>query len=190
MPTLPFSPSEVTALLTAVDQIDNNNPTFIDRARVRARALLLVLLYSGMRISDTVLLKRSRINAEGQLLLRMEKTKEPLYVRLPPVVLEALSALAVEGEYYFWSGTAKLSTGVGTARRTISCLARMTGINAHPHRFRDTFAVELLKSGADLRTVQKLLGHTSIKTTEKHYAPWVRDFQTMLDTATARLKFG
>jgi integrase len=34
-----------------------------------------------------------------------------------------------------------------------------------------------------------LLGHTSIKTTEKHYAPWVRDFQRQLDAATAKLKF-
>lgn len=39
------------------------------------------------------------------------------------------------------------------------------------NRFRDTFSVSLLEKGEGLRTVQLLLGHTSIKTTEKHYAP-------------------
>jgi site-specific recombinase XerD len=64
----------------------------------------------------------------------------------------------------------------------------MTKINASPYRFRDTFSVALLKAGVDLRAVQKLLGHTSI-TTEKHYAPWVRDSQRQLDEATSKLKF-
>jgi integrase/recombinase XerD len=61
--------------------------------------------------------------------------------------------------------------------------------NGHPHRFRDTFAVELLKKGASLHTVQLLLGHTSIRTTEKHYAPFVLEFQKVIDAATAKLSF-
>src|SRR5262245_16312450 len=44
----------------------------------------------------------------------------------------------------------------------------------NPHRFRDAFAVELLLSGVLLERVSVLLGHTSIKVTEKHYAPWIR----------------
>jgi integrase/recombinase XerD len=190
-PTLPFNPDEVRSLLAAVAKINNPNAVGIERARLRARGLVLLMLYSGMRISDTVSLRRDRIDADGRLLIRMEKTNEPLYVRLPEHALEALRAVPVESEYFFWSGpeNSELTTAVGSARRTITCLAGITGINAHPHRFRDTFSVELLKSGADLRTVQKLLGHTSIKTTEKHYAPWVREFQKQLDKATARLNF-
>jgi len=42
----------------------------------------------------------------------------------------------------------------------------------HAHRFRDTFAVELLLAGVPLERVSILLGHTSVKITEKHYAPW------------------
>ena len=59
-----------------------------------------------------------------------------------------------------------------------------------PHRFRDTFAVELLLCGEDIRTVQLLLGHTSLRTTERHYSPFVSAFQQRLDRATAKLKFG
>jgi site-specific recombinase XerD len=47
--------------------------------------------------------------------------------------------------------------------------------------FRDTFAVELLLSGVPMEDVQILLGHTSIKTTENSYAPWVKARQERLE---------
>lgn len=52
--------------------------------------------------------------------------------------------------------------------------------NGHSHRFRDTFAVELLQVGVPLERVSVLLGHSSIKVTEKHYAPWVWSRQEQL----------
>lgn len=190
-PTMPFTVAEVKKIIAACDQIDNANPTWIERARIRARALVLLLLYSGMRISDAVKLERWRVEPDGRLMARQMKTGGWLYVRLPQDAMEALGRIPVEGKHFFWSGKAKLSTAVGSARRTIDCLMRMAGIEGHPHRFRDTFSVELLKSDAtSLRTVQLLLGHSSIKTTERHYAPWVMEFQRQLDDATARLKFG
>jgi integrase/recombinase XerD len=47
---------------------------------------------------------------------------------------------------------------------------------------RDTFAVDLLSKAVPLEEVSKLLGHESIKTTEKHYAKWVKATQDRLDT--------
>jgi integrase len=47
--------------------------------------------------------------------------------------------------------------------------------------FRDTFAVELLLSGVPMEDVQILLGHTSIRTTERSYAPWVKARQDRLE---------
>ena len=51
---------------------------------------------------------------------------------------------------------------------------------------RDTFAVELLMSGVPLERVSVLLGHTSIKVTEKHYAPWIRARQEQLEADLER----
>ncbi len=50
------------------------------------------------------------------------------------------------------------------------------------HRLRDTFAVDLLEKGNPLEEVSKLLGHESIKTTERHYAKWVKGRQDRLDS--------
>jgi hypothetical protein len=43
--------------------------------------------------------------------------------------------------YFFWNGKSKLSTLVGSLRRSMASLKRITEINIHPHRFRDTFAL-------------------------------------------------
>jgi len=53
--------------------------------------------------------------------------------------------------------------------------------DGHAHRFRDTFAVGLLQAGVPTDRVSVLLGHSSIKVTEKHYSPWVRARQEQLE---------
>ena len=52
----------------------------------------------------------------------------------------------------------------------------------HPHQLRDTAAVEWLKEGVPIEEVSRLLGHSSIKTTERHYNPWVQSRQERLDS--------
>ena len=54
-------------------------------------------------------------------------------------------------------------------------------LNGHAHRFRDTFATELLLAGVPLERVSILLGHSSIRITERHYSPWVRSRQEQLE---------
>lgn len=51
---------------------------------------------------------------------------------------------------------------------------------------RDTFAVQLLLKGVPIEVVSMLLGHKSVKITEKHYGPWVRARQEQLEEAVSR----
>src|SRR5437879_11069207 len=54
---------------------------------------------------------------------------------------------------------------------------------AHLHMLRDTFAVEYLLAGMPLEEVSRLLGHSSVLITQKHYAPWVIERQQRLATS-------
>ncbi len=55
--------------------------------------------------------------------------------------------------------------------------------DGHSHRLRDSFSVDLLTKVVPLQTVSILLGHKSVKTTERHYAPFVKASQDALDAA-------
>lgn len=115
----PTQPSSATKSRRSMRELEDDNPN--TRERMRARAMCLVTLYSGMRISDTIRLKRSAVDLEnGKLLLRIMKTGAPLYVRLGPPAIGALRALPVEHECFFWNGQSLLYTALGDTRRTIS----------------------------------------------------------------------
>jgi len=114
-----------------------------------------------------------------------QKTGQPVYVPLPPVVDESL-AKSGSGELLFWSGHGNPKSAVADWQRSLCRLFILAGVDdGHAHRFRDTFAVALLEKGVPLETVAILLGNT-IKIAEKHYEPWVRSRQIALEDAVRR----
>ena len=99
------------------------------------------------------------------------KTGTVVWLPLPPAVIEALSAIPSAGKYYFWTGEGKAKSCASSYQRALHRLFVLAGVtDAHPHRFRDTFAVECLLSGVPLERVSILLGYSSIRVTEKHYS--------------------
>jgi integrase len=159
----------------------------------RLRALILLMRWSGLAIKDAVTLERQRLETDGRLFLYRAKTGVPVYVPLPASLVQMLHALPNSNpRYFFWSGNGDPETAKKGWQRTLRQLFRKaakitkpdgTAKRCHPHMFRDTFAVELLLSGVPIDQVSLLLGHSSVKITEKHYAPFVKARQEQLENS-------
>lgn len=179
---LPFTREELIRILSACETYGNRyGRTGQENAR-RLRSLVLLLRYSGLRIGDAVSLPRHRI-AQGKLFLYTAKTGTPVWCPLPDAVLEALDAVrGTNAKYFFWTGESKLKSAVGDWQRSLAKLFGLSQVvNGHAHRFRHTFAVELLLAGVPIERVSVLLGHSSTRITEKHYSAWVRARQEQLE---------
>ncbi len=135
-----------------------------------------------MRIGDTVNFSEDELQG-NRLFLYTQKTGVPVNLILPDFVLRGLEATPrVSGNFFFWSGAGKLDSAVRSWQTRLRKLFKFANVpNGHPHRFRDTFAVELLLAGVPIERVSVLLGHQSVRITERHYSPWVRSRQEQLE---------
>lgn len=178
-PTLPFTREEMISILTALGPYSKSAGL---RNAQRLKAFVLLLRYSGMRIGDAVQLDENRLQG-NKLLLHTEKTGVHVYCVLPDIVVKALDAAPRSSEsYFFWTGKSTVRSSKGKWQRRLQRLFELANVSdAHAHRFRDTFAVELLLAGVPLDRVSVLLGHSSIRITERHYAPWTRSRQEQIE---------
>jgi integrase/recombinase XerD len=183
-PTLPLSDVEYTRLLSVISTV------FPDQKKsTRVHALIQLMRHTGLSIRDAVTLERSELQKDGKVYrvtTSRQKTGTHVSVPIPPSIAEeVLSAMKLNSSerYMFWNtGNGTPETVVTRWQHDLRQVFRAAGMNTgHPHQLRDTFAVGLLEKGIPLEEVSKLLGHTSIKTTEKHYAPWVAARQARLD---------
>ena len=179
-PTMPYSRDEFNRVIRACESYPSvEHPNA--RLGSRLKALVLLLRYSGLRIADAVTLSSRQIK-DGVLILRTEKTGTDVRVPLPEIAINALDAVVQPNGYYFWSGRGTKKSCVGDYQRAFKKLYTLASVqNGHAHRWRDTFAVELLLARVPLVEVSALLGHQSIKVTETHYSPWVIERQEQLE---------
>lgn len=186
-PTMPYTREEMVRILAAVEKYAAEVPSSGKENAQRIRALVLLLRYSGMRIGDTVNLSSDRIKG-NRLFLYTQKTAVPINAILPEFVLKALERTPKANDrYFFWSGNGKLDSAVRSWQTRLRKLFKLAKVqDGHPHRFRDTFAVELLLAGVPIERVSVLLGHSSVRVTERHYNPWVRSRQEQLEADVIR----
>jgi integrase/recombinase XerD len=140
-----------------------------------------------MRIGEAIGCAVERLDG-NKLLLHTQKTGVPVSCPWPEFVVKALEELTpVSEQYFFWTGTSKLQTSTGDWQAKLKRLFEKAKLpDGHAPRFRDTFAVELLLAGVPLERVSILLGHTSIRITERHYTPWVRARQEQAEADVRR----
>ena len=185
---MPFTHEEMIKILAATEEYARRMPNNAKKNARRLRSLILLLRYSGMRIGDAVGMSQDRLTG-SKLFLYTAKTGTPVYCVLPDFVVRTLASTPrMTEQYFFWTGAGKLATAVRAWETRLRNLFRLAKVpNAHAHRFRDTFAVELLLAGVPMERVSVLLGHQSIRITEKHYAPWVRSRQEQLEADLERV---
>ena len=198
-PTMPLTAEEYARLLDALHvatprRWDGKMSTqaLTTTTLARIRALFQLMRWSGLAIRDAVTLERASIQhneATGvyRVVTSRQKTGTDVSVPIPPdVAKEVLAVANGNARYIFWTGDGTGETIAKTwANRYVRPVFEAARIpcDGHmlSHRLRDTFAVDLLQRGVPMEEVSKLLGHTSIRTTEKHYAKWVKGRQDRLD---------
>lgn len=133
--------------------------------------LIIKLLYgTGLRVSEIVNLKKESILVD-ELMIKvvLGKGKKDRFVKLPDSIKDELENYSklLNSKYLFES-----NRGGKLTKATIQAILRNAAKKArikkrvYPHLLRHSFATHLLESGTDLRVIQKLLGHSSIKTTQ------------------------
>jgi integrase/recombinase XerC len=172
------------ALLGGADNARERQKGQEDGTAENARALaardlcLAEVLYgSGLRISEALSLDAGRLSAESETLRVLGKGGKE---RLAPLTdsaraaltawLELRPALAPAGERALFVGVRGARLNRRAAQRIIEALCRRAGLPqaVSPHGLRHSFATHLLEAGADLRSVQELMGHARLTTTQRY----------------------
>jgi len=212
---MPFKPAEVTRILVAVEQMPEAD-------RDRARALILLLLYTGMRISDATFAERSDVDADNALVYTVIKTGKE--ISLPPTlqqtVLDALAKLPATRIYFFQPDAAddyreartalreghsgegrefstlmpRYTPRVAEMTRLVLAVLKLAGLSGACHRFRDTFAINMLTGDgganrADILSVSLMLGHSDVEITKNHYVKLVPGYREHMSSLTRVLAY-
>jgi integrase/recombinase XerD len=171
--TLPrtLSPTEAERLIDAANGIT-------PRA-MRDRALVELLYGAGLRVSEAIGLSRTSVDLDGQLIRVLGKGGKERIVPLGRPAVEAVRRYLALGRPHLdrrhrpdlllnARGGALTRAGAFFILRRLAEKAGLEPGRVHPHLLRHSFATHLLEGGADLRSVQEMLGHADLTTTERY----------------------
>jgi integrase/recombinase XerD len=169
--TLPrtLSPGEAERL---IDAAAGTTPRSL-----RDRALVELLYGAGLRVSEAVGLERSAVDLERRLVRCIGKGSKERVVPIGREAAEALRRYLARGRPFLDSrhrpelflnakGGPLTRAGAFFILRRLAGVAGLEPERVHPHLLRHSFATHLLEGGADLRSVQEMLGHADLATTE------------------------
>ncbi len=167
-----LAPADARSITTDIGDVS-------DAPAIQARdAALFTLLYGcGLRIAEALSLNVGDAPREGSdtPLRVVGKGKKQRIVPVLPVVRQAVSAWLrlhprPDPEAPLFLGARGKRLDAAVAQRTLRNFRRLAGLPEHatPHALRHSFATHLLAGGADLRSIQELLGHAGLSTTQRY----------------------
>jgi integrase/recombinase XerD len=164
---------------------------------LRDRALVELLYGAGLRVSEAVGLERSAVDLEGRLVRCIGKGSKERVVPIGRQAVEALRRYLARGRPFLDSrhrpelflnakGGPLTRAGAFFILRRLAGAAGLEPERVHPHLLRHSFATHLLEGGADLRTIQELLGHASLSTTQIYSHVSAKRLRRVYDNAHPR----
>ena len=176
----PKVPRDLPTFLTADEaaRLLDGRPEADTPLGIRDTAILELLYGVGLRVAELVALDVGQVRTDHPLLRVTGKGRKEREVPLGPPAREALDRyLRVRGRLAREGGEGALFLNARGGRlgdRSIRRIVKREGLVAsllkdlHPHALRHSFATHLLEGGADLRSIQELLGHASLATTQRY----------------------
>lgn len=176
----PKAPALVKEPLTAEDAKRLVKAAEADRRNgVRDVAILHVLFDCGLRAQELCGLRTEAISWESRLIRVHGKGDKERYVPISASTIRAMRRYAVKGRrgdaptfFQTEEGGTLTPTGLYRIIARVSQRAGVKGV--YPHRFRHTAAITYLRNGGDVMTLKRILGHSSLSTTE-HYLAFTTD---------------
>jgi integrase/recombinase XerD len=164
-----LSPGEAERL---IDAAAGTTPRLL-----RDRALVELLYGAGLRVSEAVGLERASVDLEQRLVRCVGKGSKERVVPIGREATDALRRYLARGRPYLdkrhrpelflnAKGGGLTRAGAFLILRRLASTAGLEPGRVHPHLLRHSFATHLLEGGADLRSVQEMLGHADLATTE------------------------
>jgi integrase/recombinase XerD len=144
---------------------------------LRDRALVELLYGAGLRVGEAVGLERASVDLENRLVRCLGKGSKERVVPIGREAADALRRYLARGRPYLDTrhrpelflnarGGGLTRAGAFLILRRLAASAGLEPARVHPHLLRHSFATHLLEGGADLRSVQEMLGHADLATTE------------------------
>ncbi len=133
--------------------------------------LIIKLLYGcGLRVSEIVNLENNDLNFdEGLIHIKLAKGKKDRFVKIPDSIKKEIKSYCnINNSKILFPSNRRGKLTTKTIQKIVQNSAKKAGIKkrVYPHLLRHSFATHLLEQGTDLRIIQKLLGHSDIKTTQ------------------------
>ncbi len=183
-------PKRVPEVLTK-----NEVQKLITAASNTKHRLIIETIYGcGLRVSEAAKLKKDDVRfEEGILFVRQGKGNKDRVVSLPSTLskrLESYILLRNDENSYVFDSARRGRLTEATIEKIVNKAASIAGIikNVHPHILRHSYATHLLENGTDIHIIQKLLGHSDVRTTEMYThvsTALIKNIRSPLDTLTS-----